>query len=170
MQKLSISLVLIVSSVFILNVSCKKNKIKPSEQPEQPAAIVDTARTDTLGKVVISLSGMKNSSGNINVAIYNSSSSFNDPQNVYRTVTVSAVSGSMVITIDDLPPGYYAFGLFHDENANNSIDKNILSIPKEGFAFSNNATANFGPPSYDQAKFYLPKKSTLTQIISLIFY
>jgi uncharacterized protein (DUF2141 family) len=76
----------------------------------------------------------------------------------------------MTVTIDSLPPGDYAFGIFHDENQNNEIDKNWMGIPSEGFAFSNNAMGSFGPPSYTQAKFTIPEKSIITQDINLKFY
>lgn len=161
---------IITTAILVLTLSCKKSTKKPKDLPEQPSPTIDTSQRDTLSKIIIDLSGMKNSNGNINIAIYNSSSSFNDPNNAYRKIAVSATSGSMIITLEGIPQGTYAIGLFHDENTNNIIDKNFIGIPKEGFAFSNNATANFGPPSFGQASFYLPAKSSLTQILSLIFY
>lgn len=149
---------------------CKKNNNAPEEKPEQPEVVIDTTRKDSLSKIIIQLSGMKNAKGNVNVALYNSSSSFNNPQSAYQKYSFTTVSGNMTMTLEDIPKGTYAFGLFHDENSNNEIDKNILSIPKEGFGFSNNAIGSFGPPTFDQSKFELPAKSILTQIIVLKFY
>lgn len=51
----------------------------------------------------------------------------------------------------DIPAGQYAIGVFHDVNANNSLDTNFFGVPKEQYGFSNNATGNFGPPSFDAA-------------------
>ncbi|MEP7049616.1 MAG: DUF2141 domain-containing protein [Pseudomonadota bacterium] len=49
--------------------------------------------------------------------------------------------------------GVYAIVAFHDENGNGSIDKNFLGIPTESWCTSRNASAVFGPPSFDSAKF-----------------
>jgi len=73
----------------------------------------------------------------------------------------------MIINIDNIPSGNYAFAIFHDENSNMELDLNVLSIPKEGFAFSNNAMGLFGPPSWEQSSFSLPENSVLTQNIEL---
>jgi uncharacterized protein (DUF2141 family) len=149
--------------------SCKKKKqeeIQPSTQIVEDT----TGSTNTFSKLVVNISGMQNSNGKVNFALYNSSSSFNDPTQTYREIFSNAQINSMTVTIDSLPPGDYAFGIFHDENQNNEIDKNWMGIPSEGFAFSNNAMGSFGPPSYTQAKFTIPEKSIITQDINLKFY
>ena len=62
--------------------------------------------------------------------------------------------------------GTYAIAIFHDENDNNLLDKNFLGIPLEDYAFSNNATALIGPPSFESAKFSI-ETDTLTIHIRL---
>ena len=152
---------------IILFSSCKKKQ----KEPQNSSQIVeDTSSTNTFSKLVVNINGMKNSNGKVNFALYNSASSFNDPSQTYREIFSNAQINSMTITIDSLPPGDYAFGIFHDENQNNQIDKNWMGIPTEGFAFSNNAMGSFGPPSYTQSKFTVPEKSIVTQDIDLKFY
>jgi uncharacterized protein (DUF2141 family) len=158
---------------------CKKDEeiIQPDPVINQPAPPTDPdlegdpdeeeVPVSTLSLLRIELSGMQNTNGKINVALYNSSGSFNDPNLAYRETFPPVTSTTMVIEIDELPAGEYAFGLFHDENENNTLDTNWLNIPQEGFAFSNNAMGTFGPPSWNQAKFTIPENSTVTQIIQL---
>ncbi|MGB3948242.1 MAG: DUF2141 domain-containing protein [Bacteroidia bacterium] len=159
----------IASIVCVFSVSCKKNKDNPS-----PAASSTTNGNnnplDSLSYIVINLNGMKNTNGKINVAVYNSEQTFNDPNQAYRELFLTTTGGNMIINIDSLPAGQYAFGIFHDENDNATIDANFVGIPQEGFAFSNNALGSFGPPTWAQAQFDLPLKSTVTQSISLKFY
>ena len=147
--------------------SCKKKQKEPQDSIQ---TTLDSSSTNTLSKLVVNLSGMKNSNGKVNFALYNSSSAFNDPNQAYREIFVGAIIDNMTLTLDSLPAGEYAFGIFHDENENNEIDKNWMGIPSEGFAFSNNAMGSFGPPSYSQAKFTVPEKSIVTQDINLRFY
>ena len=163
-------LLILLITATSLAVSCKKkNKIT---QPDPIENSQDTTGNtiDTLSKVVIYLSGMQNTNGKVNVALYNSSSSFNDPNQAYRELFLNCTGGSMTITLDSLVQGEYAFAIFHDENNNQQIDQNFLSIPTEGFAFSNNAMGTFGPPNWTQSKFSVPASSTVNQTITLNFY
>lgn len=51
-------------------------------------------------------------------------------------------------------PGHdYAVACFHDEDDDKSLDTNLFGIPSEGTGASNDAPANFGPPSYSDAVF-----------------
>jgi uncharacterized protein (DUF2141 family) len=53
----------------------------------------------------------------------------------------------------DLPAGFYAVSVFHDENMNEKLDKNFMGVPKEGYGASNNPKKKMGPPNFDEAKF-----------------
>lgn len=161
---------LLIVSIFLslFMVSCKKDVPQP---PNTNIPNVDTLLVvDTLGKLKVDLSGMQNMNGTINFALYNNSASFNDPNQVYKSLSFIPTGANMSFTIDSLPEGTYAFGVFHDENNNQAIDQNWLGIPTEGFAFSNNAMGSFGPPTYVQAKFDVLKNQTHVQTIALNFY
>lgn len=153
-----------------LVVSCKKKNNIPQPDPIQNPQDTTSNTIDTLSNVIINLSGMQNTNGKINVALYNSSSTFNNPNQACRELFLDCIGPTMTITIDSLIQGEYAFAIFHDENNNQQIDQNLLSIPTEGFAFSNNAMGTFGPPNWTQAKFSIPASSTVNQTISLNFY
>ena len=167
-MKLPLLVVLIIASSFA--VSCKKKNNIPQPDPIENPQDTTGITIDTLSKVVINLSGMQNTNGKVNVALYNSSSTFNDPNQAYRELFLNCTGGSMTITLDSLVQGEYAFAIFHDENNNQQIDQNLLSIPTEGFAFSNNAMGTFGPPNWTQSKFSVPASSTVNQTITLNFY
>jgi uncharacterized protein (DUF2141 family) len=55
--------------------------------------------------------------------------------------------------INDVPYGDYGVAVFHDENSNGKMDKNVLGIPLEPYGFSNNVRITFGPPKWEEAKF-----------------
>lgn len=158
---------LIILCVF--SESCKKEK-DISKTDANITVTNNVNPADSLSYVVINLNGMKNTNGKVNVALYNSEETFNDPNQAFRKLFLATTGSSMTINLDSLPPGQYAFGIFHDENDNTSIDVNWLGIPQEGFAFSNNALGSFGPPTWAETQFDLPVKSTVTQSISLKFY
>ena len=70
------------------------------------------------------------------------------------------------ITLKDLDESHYAVAIYHDKNSNGEFDT-FLSIPQEKFGFSNDAKVFFGPPSFDEASFYLKKNQRLKIEISL---
>jgi uncharacterized protein (DUF2141 family) len=49
--------------------------------------------------------------------------------------------------------GTYAVALFHDENGDGKLDKNLIGLPAEGVGVSNNKFRSFGPPRWEDAKF-----------------
>lgn len=58
-------------------------------------------------------------------------------------------STTCVIKIIDIDPGTYAVKFFHDSNTNGKMDFNWMSIPTEGFGFSNNAYGLFMPKKFE---------------------
>ena len=53
--------------------------------------------------------------------------------------------------IRGLKVGPYAIKVFHDLNGNGKLDMNLIGIPTEPVAFSNNAKVNMRAPTWDEA-------------------
>jgi len=65
-------------------------------------------------------------------------------------------SNAQHLRIDtDLPPGIYAVAVYEDLNGNHNLDHNFIGIPREPVGVSNNPSARFGPPHFDECSFYL---------------
>ncbi len=101
-------------------------------------------------KLSIHVRGVKTSDGLISVAIYDREEHFLRFDKVFRCDSTRARQGTTRIDIEDLPPGEYAFAIFHDENANQQLDKNWMGIPKEAVGFSRSRMKTFGPPTYKE--------------------
>lgn len=63
---------------------------------------------------------------------------------VYEKIT----NNQSVTTVNDLEPEKYSFKYFHDKNNNEKLDTYWIGAPNEGYGFSNNAKAKFGPPKF----------------------
>ncbi len=93
-----------------------------------------------------------------------------DALKAYGKEKAYIVDKSATIIFKSVPPGNYAIAILHDENNNQKMDKNMLGIPKEGYGFSNNASAPFGPPSYKKASFmHMANGETNIQVKSKYF-
>ncbi|MGB7394019.1 MAG: DUF2141 domain-containing protein [Pricia sp.] len=113
----------------------------------------------------VSIDGVKSSTGNISVALYNQEDGFLKFDRVYKSDSTLARKGNTKLSIVDLPEGDYALAIFHDENANNILDVNWLGIPTETVGFSNAKMKTFGPPSFEECVF----KITSDQEIKVVF-
>ena len=116
------------------------------------------------GSLRIIITGFANDEGNCRFALDNSEGVYESDDSVFIGKVLPIVNNEVVIRIDSLSYGYYAVKVFHDENRNEEIDTNFLGIPTEDYGYSNDASAWFGPPSWDNAKFLLDKDHLTMEI------
>lgn len=79
-----------------------------------------------------------------------------------------------VLEVNDLQPvehqvgqlhyGEYAIAIFHDTNNNGRLDTNWLGIPKEPYAFSNDAGKKWKKPSFQDAKVLLDTENRVVRL------
>jgi uncharacterized protein (DUF2141 family) len=117
------------------------------------------------GKLVIKFNGMNSNNGNVKIALCNSDANYQNHKSPFIGKTIPIENNSAIIEIDDLPFGEYAVKAFHDEDANDDLNTNILGIPVEDYGFSNNASGLFGLPSWEDAKFRFYDKSKIVEIV-----
>lgn len=110
------------------------------------------------GTITIRIAGLRNTNGNLSVALFDAKKGFPGKfENAIRKTVVPAAGNEHVVAFSDVPFGRYAVAVRHDENGNGKLDANILGMPKEGVGTSNNPKSKFGPPSFDDAAFVLDR-------------
>ncbi|NJL41881.1 MAG: DUF2141 domain-containing protein, partial [Leptolyngbyaceae cyanobacterium SM1_4_3] len=57
-----------------------------------------------------------------------------------------------LLEFPDLPYGFYAASVHHDENMDGELNCNALGIPKEGIGFSGNPRIWKGVPPFQRAE------------------
>jgi uncharacterized protein (DUF2141 family) len=115
------------------------------------------------GKVELTIANVKDTTGMLRVGIFKDEATFLKDAIIGKVV--NAVKGEVTVVFDNVPAGKYALSVIHDENRNGELDSNFIGIPKEGFAFGNDAMGTFGPPSFEKAAFEIlrsPKKLKVT--------
>jgi len=118
-------------------------------------------------ELVIKILNIEENNGLIHFAIYDKPEFFpeNEGKKIGFKKKITELTNDQV-TIKDLEESFYAVAIYHDKNSNNKFDT-FLSIPQEKFGFSNDAKVFFGPPSFDEASFFLEKNQRLKIEISL---
>jgi uncharacterized protein (DUF2141 family) len=116
------------------------------------------------GTLVVRFNGINSNNGNLIVALCNSDENYKNHKYPFIGKTIPINKNTATLEIDDLPFGDYAIKAFHDEDANNDLNTNILGIPTEDYGFSNNARGIFGPPGWEDAKFKFNVENKIIEI------
>ena len=106
--------------------------------------------------LTITIADIRESEGRLMIQVANSEKGFEFSEDSAAPPPVAisqlAEAGEMTFEVT-LPPGIYGARVLHDLNGNGEMDSNFVGMPKEPWAFSNNATGRLGPEKWQDAKF-----------------
>lgn len=123
------------------------------------------ARAVGTSNLTVEVQGLMGASGNICLTIFSRSEGF--PSDGTKALKASCFPISQTpfsLTLDGLNAGNYAIALFHDENADGTLNTNLVGVPQEGFGFSNNPSIVSGPPNFSDATFFVAGQNTTIRI------
>jgi len=112
--------------------------------------------------LVIHVNNVKATTGQVMVALYDNADAF--LKRPARAEKAPADKAGTTLVFHDVAPGDYGFAVFHDTNDNGRMDKNLLGIPTEPIAFSNDAQGRMGPPDFDAVKLAVPAAGLDTSV------
>lgn len=115
--------------------------------------------------VTVVVSQLASTQSAVKLYFYNVRESFLKPKQ-YAFVKVVRPGGQDRITLPiDLTNGDWAVAITQDTNNNDKLDKNMMGIPTEPFAFSNNVRPRFSPPDFDDCKFTVSGPGKVVSIV-----
>lgn len=104
---------------------------------------------------------IKSTEGNLKLGVF-------DRMHNYRTKTNPLLKQKQEVTdtvvycnFADVPLGRYAIAVYHDENADDTLNTKKLGIPIEGIGFSGKFNSRIKPPDYNLASFRLKNDTTI---------
>jgi len=115
-------------------------------------------------RLTVEITGLRNNNGNVLYEL------FDQHHKSLKVGTEIIKNNKCIITIENVKPGKYAFNYIHDENKNKKLDTKMLFIPKEGFGYSNNVDAKFGPPAFEKWLFEVKENTKLSLKITYLNY
>lgn len=109
--------------------------------------------------------GMRNGNGLLAITLYpDNPSKFLVRHGSLYVGRVNATAGTTRACIFVPRTGVYALALYHDENANQKIDRTGIGLPAEGYGFSNNPATLAGLPSFRSVRLNIPRTGLSTRI------
>jgi uncharacterized protein (DUF2141 family) len=129
-------------------------------EPSQKAPGKPNTEAVELG-LTVRVVGLRSGRGRVAVALFDNPKAFPKQERALQGGLAEISDGSATFSFSGLAPGRYAVAVLHDENGNNRMDFNWVGIPLEGYGFSRDAHALFGPPSFDEAAISLESTSRI---------
>jgi uncharacterized protein (DUF2141 family) len=117
------------------------------------ASFVFAASAASAARIAVTITGIKSNEGGVYVGLYATPSKFLNGTQVDVMKKVKASTAPITVVFDNLAPGTYAIGAYHDENSNDHMDTNFIGLPTEGYALSNGVRAVIAKPTFQQAAF-----------------
>lgn len=122
--------------------------------------------------VVVNITGFRNAKGKADALIFVRPEGFPDDDSKAFDKDESAIDPKTMtaqIVFTDVPRGFAAVTVLHDENMNRKMDKNWIGVPKEGYGTSNNPKKAAHNPRWAETKFPVTHpQETIT--IKLIYW
>jgi uncharacterized protein (DUF2141 family) len=131
------------------------------------AMVFSGSNSSAQGNIEVTVKNIEEAKGSIRIGLFTNETDF--LKKVAEGKVVKATGSEVKVVFENLKAGEYAVSVIHDENENGELDTNGIGMPKEGFAFGNNAMGMFGPPSFEKAKVVVDKE-TIKQVIELKYF
>ncbi|MEL6222436.1 MAG: DUF2141 domain-containing protein [Cyanobacteria bacterium J06626_14] len=111
-----------------------------------------SAQATSNSQLAVQVSGIRNQDGQVCLSLFAGQQGFPSRNaNAVRSECIAATTSQPQIVFDNLSPGSYAVAVLHDSNNDQSMNRNFLGIPSEGFGFSGNPVIRSGPPAFSEA-------------------
>lgn len=118
-------------------------------------------KMDSKSNLTVTVTNIQNSKGKISFGLFRKIDSFPVKGKQFKGVFIDTKKPSTKYTFENLADGQYAVAIFHDENENGIMDKNMFGAPTEAYGFSRNARGTFSAPSFEEAKIDLKENKSI---------
>jgi len=171
-MKFFVSSVLLGANCFFIS-QCKSPQLKEETAVvvKDSVAVADTAKTSVVPDtstvvkpegLTLIVTNLASATGPVVVGVYGSKNKFPDPKDQMKVYTFTPHDKQLSAQITDLPLGTYALAIYQDVNRNGKIDKNLIGIPTEPYAFSKNYKPIVKAPAFKDCSFdYMAKNDTV---------
>jgi uncharacterized protein (DUF2141 family) len=125
---------------------------------------VSDAVVETTCDVAVHVTGLKNKTSNLYVAVFDTENGFPKPEHSRTTTTIPVDAESVKFSLSLSDSSTTGIAIFQDLNGDGKLTKNGFGLPTEPYGFSNNARSTFGPPTFSQAAFKVSEKTSPIEI------
>jgi uncharacterized protein (DUF2141 family) len=155
--KFTATCILVIAISITLTQCSSPNESKEIETDSIAAPdSATTAATDTVSlrvPLTLIVNNLESSTAPVVVGVYKSNRKFLYKEGRIKEYKFTPNGKILTATITDLKYGEYAIAIYQDVNSSGKIDKNMIGIPTEGYAFSNNFKPKVKAPAFSDCMF-----------------
>jgi len=132
----------------------KDAKIKEAKVSEKKGnQLSKTESTVHNVPLTVVVDNLESSSAPVVMGVYGTSNTFLDTKDQLKEYRFKPKKGKLVATINDLKYGEFAMAIYQDVNSDGKINKSVIGMPQEPYAFSNNYKPVIKAPTFENCKF-----------------
>ena len=133
-----------------------------------PVATPDTVvKKATRTPLTLIIKNLRSTSASVVVGLYGTKNKFPDPKDQLKEYHFTPHGDVLTATITDQKFDDYAIAIYQDVNGNGKIDKNMIGIPTEPYAFSKNYIPRIKAPNFNDCRFsYNDSSNVVTMTLS----
>lgn len=115
-----------------------------------------TEETRKQGTLVVNITNIRENKGAVHIALYDDPATFLHKEGVCSgAVMPPAAAESLQWVAEGRAYGAYTLAVFHDINNNGRLDKNVLGIPTEPYAFAVKEPSKWQSPTFEEVAFIM---------------
>jgi uncharacterized protein (DUF2141 family) len=103
--------------------------------------------------VVVVVEGLRNDQGLVVGGLYGQRATWLGENQAEEDCHAPIHHGRARCVFHHPAPSAVAFAALHDEDGDGRLGRDLIGLPTEGYAFSNDVREPFGPPSFEAASF-----------------
>lgn len=112
-------------------------------------------------RLTLKITGINEVKGELGIGLYSNKEAWLNKGHEFVLKRVLVTEKEEMIIYKNVPQGVYGISVYHDENNNGKIEKNLIGFPQEGFGFSNNIRPRFKAPAFKHAAFEVKADTTI---------
>ncbi|MDB5284912.1 MAG: hypothetical protein JWO06_3987 [Bacteroidota bacterium] len=146
-----------------------KDTVTVTADIKKDTVATSQVKTDTVARMPLTVivNNLVSNTAPITIGLYCCTNKFLDPKDELKEYKFVPKGDVLTAKITDLNYGEFAMAIYQDVNDNGKIDKNLIGIPTEPYAFSNNYKPKVKAPAFKDCVFSY-NKDTNTVTMKLI--
>jgi uncharacterized protein (DUF2141 family) len=124
--------------------------------------LMSSSSDGELAYITVRIANIENTNGLIELGLYNSAEQFPNVGEAYLMKRIKPTGKVLTYKFKHIKSGNYAFCIYHDQNGDEKCNKNLIGVPIEPYAFSNNFRPRFSKPKFLDCSFFIKEGKTIT--------
>ena len=152
------------STTTTVDTTSTSDAVENVEEKEKSTDKNDTSKSTKkedlkIVPLTVNVTNLKSKTATVVIGLYAPANKFLDENDQLKEYRIKPKNGKFSAKITNQNYGEFGMAIYQDVDGDGKITKNLIGIPKEPYAFSNNYKPTIKAPSFNDCKFTYSAKS-----------